>query len=369
MIVKFTPDHNSFGCNNLKSFINNLSYYQSVEQILHNNIPLDFRITNDPTESSILVVDVFEIYKNKNIKFHDTNLIVVETLRQIIDLLDIGYLDLSKKYIVFSESYWDEREYQWPGFNYSFVYISWEINDVRNRLANSANLYHYLLDINAPEKYNPEYDFLCLAGRGKPWRDAFINALKSKVNLSNSLTSYFGTSLGHSDLLALDIPYSRVKENFEDEFYSPLQKGKHPYVLSYFTKPELFYKTKFSVVVETEAEYNEYHITEKTLKCLVMGHPFVVMGTPGYLKFLRSLGFMTCEHLFNEDYDKISDLKTRINAVVDLVKDLQINYTFNPKDLIAMQSHNLRNLFQLKDINTYKQFLELFNERNSNKNI
>ena len=61
----------------------------------------------------------------------------------------------------------------------------------------------------------------------------------------------------------------------------------------YFTKPELFYKTKFSVVVETEAEYNEYHITEKTLKCLVMGHPFVVMGTPGYLNFLHSIGFMT----------------------------------------------------------------------------
>ena len=52
---------------------------------------------------------------------------------------------------------------------------------------------------------------------------------------------------------------------------------------------ELFYKTKFSVVVETEAEYNEYHITEKTLKCLVMGHPFVVMGTPKFLQFLHKL--------------------------------------------------------------------------------
>jgi len=77
---------------------------------------------------------------------------------------------------------------------------------------------------------------------------------------------------------------------------------------------------------------------------------------------LQKLGFKTCSHLFSEEYDKIFDLDQRINSVISLAKDLQINYTFNREDLIAMQSHNLRNLFQLKDTETYKKFLELFND-------
>jgi hypothetical protein len=361
LIVEFTPDSDSFGCNSIRSFVDNLDYYQSFKQILHGGTRIDFSFTNNPGDQSILIVDVFEFQKNKKIRYHDTNIIVVETLRQLIVLIGQNSFDLTKKYFVFSESYWNEKEYQWPGFDYKLIYTSWEIEDIKNRLANSSNLYHYLLDINIPERYNPKYDFLCLAGRGKEWRDLFINKLKSELDLSNSLTSYFGQSLGNSDLLKLDIPYSRDPKNFEDEFYTEIGTHKHQYVLSYFTRPELFVQSKFSIVVETEAENREYHITEKTLKCLVTGHPFVVIGTPGYLNFIRDMGFVTCNHLFPEDYDEINDLGERINAVITLAKSLQINYNFNREDLIAMQTHNLRNLFQLKNTSTYDKFLGLFN--------
>jgi hypothetical protein len=362
LIVEFTPDSDSFGCNSVRSFVDNLDYYQSFKQILHGGPRIDFSFTNDFTDRSILIVDVFEFQKNKKFKYQNTNIIVVETLRQLINLVDQNSFDLTKKYFIFSESYWNEKEYQWPGFDYKLIYTSWEIEDIKNRLANSSNLYHYVLDIDVPKQYNPKYDFLCLAGRGKRWRDVFINKLRSEVDLSNSLTSYFGKSLGNPSLLELDIPYSRDSKKFEDEFYCPIGDYKHKYVLSYFTRPELFVQSKFSIVVETEAENNEYHITEKTLKCLVVGHPFVVIGTPGYLNFIRDLGFVTCDHLFPEDYDKIINLEKRINAVVDLAKTLQISYNFYREDLITMQTHNLRNLFQLKNTPAYDKFLELFND-------
>jgi hypothetical protein len=208
-----------------------------------------------------------------------------------------------------------------------------------------------------------------LAGRGKEWRNTFIGKLKSKIDLTNSLTSYFGQSLGHADLLKLDIPYSRDSKNFENEFYRPTGNFKHKYVLSYFTRPELFALSKFSVIVETEAEYNEYHVTEKTLRCLVYGHPFVVMGTYKYLEFLQNLGFITCGHLFSEQYDKIGNLHERMYAVIDVVKELQTNKSFQIDDLISMQNHNIRNLFRLKDTHTYKKFLKILNEWNSGKNI
>ena len=367
-LVEFTPDKDSFGCNSVRSFIDNLEYFQSFEQILYNGSRLDFCFTNSPTASAILIVDVFELFKNKNIKFYNINIVVVETLRQVINLIQENRFDLSKEYIIFSESYWNESEYQWPGFNYTLVYISWEINDIKHNLANSSNVYHHLIDIDVPKKYNPQYDFLCLAGRGKDWRDVFIHKLKSKIDLSNSLTSYFGQSLGNSDLIELDIPYSRDPKNFEREFYSATGNFKHKYVLSYFTKPELFTLTKFSIIVETEAKYNEYHVTEKTLKCLVLGHPFVVIGTYRYLEFLQKLGFMTCGHLFSEQYDQIENLDNRMDAVIDIAKELQTSNNFAIADLVAMQSHNIRNLFKLKDKEIYKKFLKIFNERNGNKN-
>lgn len=357
--VSFFPDKDSFGCNNVKSLIFNLEYYLCFNQILHNESWIDFNFSNTVDKSSILITDVFELNKQSDVIFHDLNLVVVETLRQLIDLLNTNKLDLSKKYIIFSESWWNEKEYQWPNFNYSLVYISWEINDIKNRIANSNNLYHYLIDLDTIEKYEPKYDFLCLAGRGKEWRDVFIRKLKSKLDLSNSFSSYFGESIGHADLLKSDMPYSRDKKQFDDEFYSPLGEIKHQYVLSYFTKPELFYQTKFSIIVETEVDHNEYHITEKTLKCLIAGHPFVVMGTYRYLEFLKQLGFVTYNHLFSEDYDRISDLDTRMNAVLDTAKHLQTNYSFNKTDLKKVHAHNIQNLFRLKNNSTYEKFLQI----------
>lgn len=358
-VVNFFPDKDCFGCNNVKSLIFNLEYYLCVNQILDNQPWITFNFSNDPCESSIFIIDVFELYKKSDIVFQDVNIIVIETLRQLIDLINVNKFDLTKKYIVFSESWWDEKEYQWPNFNYSLLYISWEIVDVKYRISNSNNLYHYLLDLDTIEKYEPKYDFLCLAGRGKEWRDLFIRKLKANVDLSNSLTSYFGQSIGHKDLLKLDIPYSRNKHEFDNEFYSPTGDIKHQYVLSYFTKPELFYQTKFSIVVETEVEHKEYHITEKTLKCLATGHPFVVIGTYQYLQYLRQLGFVTYNHLFSEDYDNIPDLEQRMEAVLDVVKHLQQNFSFKKSDLLEIHTHNIKNLFRLKNNETYEKFLQV----------
>lgn len=361
-VINFFPDNDSFGCNNVKSLIFNLEYYLCVNQILDDRPWINFNFSNEINESSIFVIDVFELYKQSNIVFQDLNIIVVETLRQLIDLVNLNKFDLSKKYIVFSESWWDEKEYQWSNLNYTLLYISWEIIDVKHRISNSNNLYHYLLDLDTIEKYQPKFDFLCLAGRGKEWRDLFIQKLKTTIDLSNSLTSYCGQSLGHNDLLKLDISYSRDKQRFDKEFYSPTGETKHQYVLSYFTKPELFYQTKFSVVVETEAKHKEYHVTEKTLKCLATGHPFVVMGTYHYLDFLKKLGFVTYNHLFSEEYDNILDLEERMDAVINVVKHLQQNFTFQKSDLLEIHQHNIKNLFRLKNNDTYEKFLRVIAE-------
>jgi hypothetical protein len=358
--IKFGPFQDKFGFQSLKSFIDHVDHYQYTKYLEHNIQPIQF----DLNSKGINVYDVFELTTNNDFQFTATNVIVVETLKQF--LLIKNKLDNSKKYIVLSESFWDIKSFN-IDLHYELVYVPWDLIDCQNRLANRSNLYFHLMDLNFLEKFNPQMDFLCLVGRSKHWRDKFIDKLTNNVDLSNSLTSYYGQCLGHQDLLAIDVPYERnnSKIEFEEKFYKPIRIAdtNYHYNLSYFTRNELFYKTKFSVVVETEAELEEYHITEKTIKCLVLGHPFVVMGTPRYLKFLNTLGFKTYSTLFDESYDDILDINQRMQSVIDLINHLK-NITFDIQALKQIQEHNLINLIKLRNQDTYEKFLGLFDVRN-----
>jgi hypothetical protein len=355
--IKFGPVTDSFGYNSLRSFIDHVDYYQSVQSILYDAAKIKFEFGKE----GIPVYDIFEFRNDKKIEFSDINVIVVETFRQFKTIIDL--LDKSKEYIIFSESFWNVNKYDF-GMNYQLIYMPWDVVDCQNRLANRSSLYFHLLDLNFFSNYSPKYKFLCLAGRSKNWRDTFINKLKSQCDLSDTLTSYYGNCLGDKSLIELDLPYDRSssKLEFENKFYQPIQvpDTTHKYNLSYFTKNELFYLSKFSVIVETEAELEEYHITEKTLKCLMLGHPFVVIGTPGYLKFLHGLGFTTCNELFDESYDSIIDLDNRMDAVIKLTKHL-CDQNFDVNKLKEIQEKNLNALIRLRDADIYKKFLDLFN--------
>lgn len=357
--VKFGPTKDQFGYNSLQVFINHLDYYQSVQSIV-SGVP---RIKFEFSDSGIPVFDIFELMSQDQFNFKDVNVVVVETFRQFLTIKD--KLDKSKKYIIVTESYWDVTIYNINDINYTVIYTPWDIIDCQNRLSNRSNLYFHLIDLDLLSKYNPKYNFLCLAGRSKGWRDKFINKLKESIDLSNTLTSYYGTCLGHKDLCELDLDYDRTssKFEFENKFYQSIQlpDTTHKYNLSYFTKNELFYLTKFSLVVETEAELEEYHVTEKTLKCLMLGHPFVVIGTPNYLKFLHSLGFTTYSTLFDESYDSIPELNSRMDAVINLTKQL-CNQNFDATILKDIQNKNINALIKLRDVSTYNKFLELFND-------
>jgi hypothetical protein len=361
MEIVFDKYRDSFGYNTFKSFLEHVSCYQTVNQILTSKNPVTFKFV----EGGIPIYDIFEFMNNKNVEFKSCNIIVVETLRQFKEI--VSNLDFSKKYIIVSESFWDTEKFTWDGLDYQLVYVPWDIFDFQARLTNRSNLYFHLMDIDLLNKYKPKYDFLCLAGRSKKWRDKFIKELSSKINLSNSLVSYHGKILGSNDLLNIDLEYNREnKKDFETQFYSPIRINGHHYSLSYFTKNELFQLTNFSVIVETESELPEYHVTEKTLKCLIFGHPFVVIGTPEYLKFLKQMGFQTYGDFIDESYDSIIDFDHRKNRVVEIIGEI-IDKKFDVNKLKKIQEHNLLNLITLRHTNLYDNFLNSINECNCNK--
>jgi hypothetical protein len=76
------------------------------------------------------------------------------------------------------------------------------------------------------------------------------------------------------------------------------------------------------LVTETVADGRRHHLTEKTFKPIAMGMPFVLVATQGSLEYLRSYGFKTFGHLWDESYDTISDPHQRIRAIGSLLENL-----------------------------------------------
>jgi hypothetical protein len=75
------------------------------------------------------------------------------------------------------------------------------------------------------------------------------------------------------------------------------------------------------LVTETIAIGRRHHLTEKTFKPIAMGMPFVIVGTRGSLEYLRSYGFRTFEHIWDESYDTAED-SVRIERIASLLRSL-----------------------------------------------
>jgi len=74
------------------------------------------------------------------------------------------------------------------------------------------------------------------------------------------------------------------------------------------------------LVTETVATGRRHHLTEKTFKPIAMGMPFVIVGTQGSLRYLRSYGFRTFGDLWDESYDDEPDDSKRIEKIAQVLK-------------------------------------------------
>lgn len=74
------------------------------------------------------------------------------------------------------------------------------------------------------------------------------------------------------------------------------------------------------VVLETLFDDQRHHLTEKTLRPIACGRPFILASTPGSLRYLKQYGFETFDGLIDETYDTILDPRQRLEAIVQEIK-------------------------------------------------
>jgi hypothetical protein len=104
-----------------------------------------------------------------------------------------------------------------------------------------------------------------------------------------------------------------LPRNFEGETDHPM----HSCWLSLFDQSA---ESLLYLVTETVATGRRHHLTEKTFKPIAMGMPFVIVGTQGSLRYLRSYGFKTFGDLWDESYDDEPDDSRRIEKIAQTLK-------------------------------------------------
>jgi hypothetical protein len=71
------------------------------------------------------------------------------------------------------------------------------------------------------------------------------------------------------------------------------------------------------LVLETLFDDSRLHLTEKILRPIACGKPWILASTAGSLEYLRSYGFKTFGSCINEEYDTIHDPVKRLQAIVN----------------------------------------------------
>jgi len=165
-------------------------------------------------------------------------------------------------------------------------------------------------------------DFLVLVGRPVEKRVELVKAMESLDLLENSYVSCKADESGCVYHLEEDMKGYR-----ED-----------PYRLCQIPFIPHFQNSKLSVVMETEMERPSYQLSEKIYKPLMTEHPFVVLAPTGYLKYLRSLGYLTFDKWIDESYDLEPDIDKRIKMLAQVCKD----FVNSDVDLFYQQTEGVR---------------------------
>jgi hypothetical protein len=141
--------------------------------------------------------------------------------------------------------------------------------------------------------------------------------------------------------------------------------------------------TDIEVVLETLFDDGRLHLTEKSLRPIACGQPFMLASTHGSLKYLRSYGFKTFGSVWDEYYDCIKDPQERLVHIATTMRHIA-NWTpeqradkmaqaqaisdYNKKHFFSQEFHThiteeLKNnltsaLTELENTNTSKRYID-----------
>jgi len=172
-------------------------------------------------------------------------------------------------------------------------------------------------------KYTQQFEFdfniYCRAWTGtRRYRLAFLQSL-----LQNGLQQHCRISFSNQDqgmmLSSVDIDSASWGKPDLGRL-SQLDSEYLPAQSSATYDPEHYQLCAIDVVLETLFDDTRWHLTEKTLRPIACGKPFILAATPGSLRYLQQYGFRTFGDLWDESYDMIDQPQQRLHAIIELLQ-------------------------------------------------
>ena len=118
---------------------------------------------------------------------------------------------------------------------------------------------------------------------------------------------------------------------------------------------EDYESTDIEVVLETLFDDGRLHLTEKSLRPIAVGQPFILAGTQGSLEYLRSYGFKTFGAVWDESYDLVEDPAERLIQIAELMKYISTwlphQREHNMAEARAIAEYNRRHFFSQEFFN------------------
>ncbi len=269
------------------------------------------------------------------------------------------------------------EKHQLPNDCYVFVSANTAANNIENFIYYNDHE-SFFANINRSQssflstRREKEFDFSMLSRTHKWWRATCYADLIRKGALDNSIWSYntnydIGDPFDQNpiDLSVLKLKGDRVKEFVAGGPY--LYDDEKTHNNHRWVNEDLYRKSYFNIVLETHFDADGSggtFLTEKTLKPIKFGQPFLIAGTAHSLKLLRSLGYKTFDYVLNNDYDEIEDNTERWKALSAEIKRIknhglkELFYECYP-DIIynqyAFSSRIRENIQHIVDQLNYKQ--------------
>ena len=329
-MIKLKCEHTYF--KNLIDYYNSYKKYSLIYDSQSEHVPIDI-MDHHTGIPCVLIESAKEQVKNI-----DSELVFIDAIGEGINILH-KFMDLprDKKYVLLTNGWFcannTHQNYSHIVWNYWFEKLLMRSNRTTSIEFWQKQQYDFCL-------YKPSL-FCCLIGTKKSSRDFFVQNILSNCHHMSFYLNYAGQQL------ALESRHYDVTYDFGNyDTYRSLNDNEY-FDIGHTVPIRLYNRCQFNLVVESiiDEDTGGFHLTEKTLKPIMVGMPFVLMAGPKYLEKLKSLGFKTFDKLWDESYDQIIDFEDRVRAIIKLLHFLnsEFNWKNNLPQIQEIVNHNKLN--------------------------
>jgi len=231
----------------------------------------------------------------------------------------------------------DLKKYEKNGFlgiyywSHAFIALDWY------RFAEHDKL----LDTVSKTNFNKDFNVYCRAWTGsREYRLKFLELLNQN-SIDKKSNIFFNEYCDENHYSVYELKNKDWKFQINNIDNLTCKTKRQPSGSASATYDVDDYKNSaIDIVLETVFNQNKIQLTEKILRPIACGKPFILVSEKSSLEYLKSYGFKTFSGLIDESYDDIECPKRRLEKIIQIMKSISV-LPQNKKDQLFSEMHEI----------------------------